>query len=167
MSKVSLLTRIGLGAVILWATLSGGADGNRLRAAELSFRTTVIPGGSGAKAGVAYRARRSALSALQFDLQYDQNILAVSVAAGDAAVAAGKVLTTVVLPTGNLRVVIFGFNQTVIADGNLADLRIQVSASASPGPYTLRCVNIIAVTPAGEPFSVDAREGNVVVIPGK
>jgi hypothetical protein len=121
------------------------ASNARLFASEL----TIPRGGSAddrVNAVVEFRAEGTAVSALQFDLRYSAGVLAVTATAGSAATDAGKLLTTTVLANGDLRVLIFGFNQTVISDGVVGSLSIQLRTPSAAGTHTLGLANVSGAT---------------------
>lgn len=109
--------------------------------------------------GTAPKAR--AVAALQFDLQYDPSVLTIASAAGDATISAGKTLSTHVLSSGRIRFLIAGLNRTVIGDGSVVNLTIQVSASSSVGPYDLNMLNAVGADPTAQVVRVAAYPGRI------
>lgn len=151
---------------VMWAVVIVGCGSFAAYGAEISVRNTVVPNGSTRSASMLYKADGAAVSGLQFDIEYDHNVvLALTVTAGEAANSAGKSVVTAQLPNGDLRVVIIGFNQTTIADGVIAVLNVSLSSYAAPGPYHLRLTNVIGVTPSADPILVQARDGQIVGVP--
>ncbi len=131
--------------------------------AELSIPTVAASAGGTVDTSVEYRAQGAEVAALQFDLAFDPSVLTITARAGSAATAAGKILAQVVLPNGNIRCIIFGLNQNVIADGSVVDLTIQVSESASEGPYSLDLLNALGASPFGEAVPITVYSGQVIV----
>jgi len=89
---------------------------SRSVAAELSLPMVTAFSSVSVAANVEYHAQGDDIAAFQFDLEYDQSVLSITATIGNAAAAAGKGLTTAVLPNGRLRLLIFGLNQNVIPD---------------------------------------------------
>src|SRR5207253_694826 len=104
---------------------------------------------------------------VQFDLEYDSNAIFVAPAIGNAGVAAGKGLEAAVLPNGNIRIIVSSQNQTVVPDGSLVDLKIQVNPFAASGSYLLRLENVRGVTTNGERIAIDGDQGIIVAKPNK
>jgi len=134
--------------------------------AELSLPAVRTSAGSSVVTSLEFRAQDTAVSALVFDLQYDPNVLSVTPAIGNAAVAADKVLFYNVLPQpdgkANLRILIFGLNQTAIEDGSLVDLTIEVSANSSPGAYPLEFFDVSLASPEAEAVPFKVHSGRVI-----
>jgi len=126
---------------------AAGLLSSSLLAAELSLPTRVASGGDRTDASVIYTSQGATVAAFQFDLEYDPSVLTITATISSAAAAAGKALATAVLPNGNLRFLVLGLNQNVIADGSVVDLTIQVSANSQVGPYNLRFLNAVGAAP--------------------
>lgn len=167
LSIESMLHRMCFRALVSWLALAGAAvSGSNLYAAALSPPTAVIVKGETAWTRIEYRSQGSAVSGLQFDLQYDRRMLYIEVSIGSGAAAVGKALTTTVLPNGDLRILIGGFNQTVIGDGGAVDLNIKMSVFASTGPHPLGITNVVGVKPDGTGVSVRrVGQGRITAIP--
>jgi len=132
--------------------------------AELSIPAVVAPAGASVDTGVEYRANGATVAALQFDLAFDPSVLTITARAGSAATDAGKTLAQAVLPNGNILFIIFGLNQNVIADGSVVDLTIQVSKSASAGPYRVDFLNALGASPSAEAVPIIVHSGEVIVV---
>ncbi len=143
--------------------ITAGVPSSRLVAAELSIPTVMASAGDRVNASVVYSAQGATVAGLQFDLKYDRSVLTITATAGSATTGAGKSLTTAVLPNGNLRFLIFGFNQNVIADGIVVNLTIQVNPSSSAGPYTLGFFNTSGVAPTGKSVSISTHDGQIII----
>jgi len=110
---------------------------------------------------VGYAASGTEATAIQFDLEYNAAVLAVSPTAGSAASNAGKSLSSSQLSTNVLRVMLVGLNQNVIQDGPLVLLSIGVRSGAAAGTYDLKISNISAAIKTGP--SVIGSNGTVTV----
>src|SRR6266516_5630756 len=162
LSIESMLHRMCFRALVSCLALCGAAvSSSNLWAAELSPLTTVVVKGETAGTRIEYRSQGSVVSGLQFDLQYDRRVLYIEVSIGSAAAAAGKALATNVLPNGDLRILIFGFNQTVIGNGGVVDLNMKMGEFAPTGPQQLVITNVGGVTPDATGVSVRAGEGRI------
>jgi hypothetical protein len=162
------LRRGRIGTVIAWVTVVVAASGaNIVHAAELRIPTTVVAAGGSADASITYRSAGAAVAGMQCDLTYDEHILITAVTTGSAGLQAGKMVQTSLLSNGALRILLIGFNQSVIPDGSVMDLKILVSQSADPGTHTLRCDNAVAVTPDADGLEIAVRGGRIVATPSK
>ncbi len=125
-----------------------------------------VPGSPGQTVtlNVALQTEGAQVSGLQFDISYDKSVLGVTVAAGAASTAAGKQLSTNSLASG-IRVLIVGFNQTLMADGDVAILTIAIAASASGGTYPLIISGASGTDPSANPITITVTSGSVV-LPG-
>ncbi len=133
----------------------------RIPAASLS--AGIVSGGAGQSVNlsVALQTQGAQISGLQFDISYDKTALTMAVAAGTATSAAGKSLSTNSQATG-VRVLIVGFNQTLIADGSVVNLTIAVAANAA-GSYPLTVSAASGTDPSGQAVAISASSGAVTV----
>src|SRR5690349_5524448 len=76
-----------------------------------------VPGRGTGTGTITYQSGGNTISALQMDLQYDTQAFKITPSLSSAANDAGKTLSTSTLEDGSLRIIVFGFNQTPIADG--------------------------------------------------
>src|SRR5438270_5029948 len=67
---------------------------------------------------VVYRGSGDTIAGFQFDLHYDTESLKVTPSLAPSATNAGKTLSFNVLEDGTLRVLVVGFNETLIGDGD-------------------------------------------------
>jgi len=137
-----------------------------LLAAQVSMPVTQARAGETVESSVQYRAQGAEVAALNFDLAFDDSVLTITPTVGSAAADAGKGLEYTVLPSGNLRVLIFGVNENVIGDGSLIDLTIEVSADSSPGPHVIEFVDATFASPDAEAVPVRVRSGRVIRVGG-
>jgi len=150
-------------SLLVWIVLAAASVlVSSLDAAELSVPTQVAHGGSVVNVSVGYGAKGATVAALEFDLEYDPSALTITAEIGSAATSAGKFLAMNVLSSGQIRFLIFGFNQNVIGDGSVVVLTIQVSANSSVGPHRLDILNALGADPSGQGVPVETRSGQVV-----
>jgi hypothetical protein len=153
-----------IGQSLIWLIfVITGIPSGRLLAAGLSIPTVTATPGDHLNISVEYRAQGDAVSTLQFDLVCDWSVATITATAGSATTEAGKVLTTAVLPNGNLRFLILGLNQNVIGDGSVADLTIQVSPSASVGSYRMGFANAIGADPTAQLVSISTGHAWMII----
>lgn len=101
-------------------------------------------------------------STIQFDVSYDASRLSVTdVQVTGAATAAGKQVSIADNPgQGSLRVIIFGLNNSAIADGQLAAIQFQATGS---GQVPLSLSKLVLADPQAAALSADARPGSVTI----
>ena len=100
---------------------------------------------------------------LQVDVAFDASVLTfVQSSTGSAATAAGKSATSNTLPSGNLRILVAGLNQNVIANGVVALLEFQVSAAAPIATTALVASNVVSSNPQAQ--TIDSSGGTGLVI---
>lgn len=128
--------------------------------------TEVVAGATGtALVEVTLASGGQTLSAVQFDISYQDQALAFSVTPGSALAGTGKSTWTANPQPGLERILISGLNQNVIADGVLATLSVELNAGAAPGIYPLGLANALASDPSGGAVSLSTSDGGVV-LPG-
>jgi len=105
------------------------------------------------------------VSALNFDINYDQNALTPkNVTIGAAAQNASKSLSYNTPSAGRVRIIIYGINQTTIADGVLANLIFDVSSSATLGDKTLTFSSTVISSPSGTDVVLSVVYGKITVV---
>ena len=126
--------------------------------------TDVVAGVAGsALVEVALASGGQALSAVQFDITYQDQTLVFSVSPGSALAGAGKTIWTANPQPGLERILIVGLNQNLIADGVLAMLSVEVNTGTAPGVYPLGLTNALASDPNGGSVSLSTSDGGVVI----
>ena len=135
-----------------------------LNGAALSLpQVSTAPGGS-IILPIQFAAQGESVSGLQFDLQYDSAVIALTAAVlGDPARNSLKRLYVADLNSTKKRFLIVGLNQNLIDDGDLLNIFINTAQNAPGGVYTLKFSNVLASSPRGEPVTVSASDGTVVV----
>lgn len=146
-----------LTAPLLLAGMAAGAA-----AQQLSVGTASANAGQTAHLSVTLSAGKAQVSGLQFDLVYNTTAFTVKATTGAAAAAAGKSLATTNQTTG-MRVLVAGFNQTLISDGSVTDLAIQVAANAASGNYSFALANLSGTDAPGNPLTVSGSGGSLAV----
>jgi len=133
--------------------------------ASISLGQVVVDTSGNALLEVTFTSSGQAISAIQLDISYQNQILGFSVAASNLLGSAGKSIWTASPQAGLTRVLIAGLNQKAIADGVIATLAVGVDAGTVAGFYPLGLANASASDPRGGPVSV-AVSGGGVVVPG-
>jgi len=82
---------------------------------------------------------------------------------GDPAKTSGKSLYAVDLAPNKKRFLIIGLNQTLIPDGTLINLSVNVSPNAPSGVYALNLSNVGGTDPLGRSTPVTGSDGAVTV----
>src|SRR5262245_33262845 len=116
--SVRFLGRLALAALIVASILATGtAAKDRLPSARLSFKTHLVPSGTSTDTSIEYDSLGLSISAIQFDVEHDPTLFGITATAGDVVVNAGKNFVTTALENGNLRILIFGLDQTRLGSG--------------------------------------------------
>jgi uncharacterized protein (TIGR03437 family) len=139
-----------------------------LAASGIAIGEVVVNAQGGGSIDITWNAVDQDVTAVQFDIQYQDQALGLSVLPGSAIGSAEKTLYTS-NPTASLkRILIAGANQTPIADGILVTLEVAVKPVAPPGFYALGIVNVMASAASGFAVAVPASPGSVTVpgVPG-
>jgi hypothetical protein len=112
---------------------------------------------------VTYINRGEGISAFQFDLTYDTDAFQITPSIGTAAEAAGKQVFFVALPDG-IRVLVFGFNQNIIADGEVVILSVQAKPASEERErgFRLNISNQSGAAPDGTVISLHGEAGEVI-----
>jgi chitodextrinase len=111
---------------------------------------------------VSFTAGATAVSGLQFDLSLPAGVSYVSVTTGSAATAAGKNAQASAV-SGGVRVLVFGLNQTPIALGPLAVIRLSITTGTAAGTWPVGITNIVASDPGGTAVLSNGTNGSVIV----
>lgn len=136
------------------------------RGAELAVESaTLDPGATIALKVALTSGAGESVASLQFDVLFDAAAVSIpEVLPGAAAVAAGKQTIFAPQSTGRIRVIVVGLlSQTIIADGDVADLQIALEADAPDGTYSLTLTSAVLSDPFGGSVPVSVVPGNLTV----
>jgi uncharacterized protein (TIGR03437 family) len=135
-------------------------------ASGIAIGEVVVNAQGGGSINITWNAGDQAVSAVQFDIQYQDQALGLSVFPGSAIGSAGKTLYTSD-PTASLkRILLVGANQTPLANDVLVTLGVAVKPGARPGFYALGIVNAMASDANGFAVSLPAASPGGVMVPG-
>lgn len=105
------------------------------------------------------------ITAISFDLLYDQTALKVeSVIAGPVVTAAEKTIMSSYPKPGTLRVIVFGLNQCTMGDGVLADISFGILAGSSAGKKELKLDKYLASDKDAKSVTLNAVNGEIEVL---
>ena len=148
-----LISAIGAEAETPHAALSVGSGSGRAGDTGISVPVT-LASSDGAQ-----------VSGLNFELNFNTSSLSVSGATiGAAASSADKSLQATYPSAGKVRILIYGFNQTAIPNGTLANIVFNVNANASPGNSLLSLSDAAASDPGGASVLLNLSNGSFTVI---
>lgn len=150
----------------LFGTVLFLAEANSTFAAQLALTSQVVSPGSSVEVPVNFLAQGASVSGIQFDVQFANSILSLSATPGDAANNAGKQLDSNSVAANTEQYVVIGINQTVIADGIVVNLIVNISANAESGVYVLNLANATGTDPFGQPIAIRATSGTITVQTG-
>lgn len=149
-----------IAAVCLVASLA-----SPLQAARLTVGTATASAGGTASIRVSFTAEGTSVSILQVDLLASSPLSYASAAAGSAATAAGKQVGASAI-SGGVRLLVYGLNQNVLGDGDVASVTYTVASSAGAGTYTVSAQSASAADPQGNAVTLSATSGSVSVSGG-
>ena len=138
------------------------AGGLALSGAELSIPNIAIAPGAAAVGGLRFAAQGSQVAAFQVDILYDAEHLKVSASAGPAASAKEKLVDAAEVAPGRKRIMLMGFNRSVLADGVVVSLLVS-SVSGEPGSHWLRLADVAAADADGNLVPVATIDGVVTI----
>jgi hypothetical protein len=105
------------------------------------------------------------VSSAQLDLALPSLITYASVVTeGPATVSASKIASAN-MTGGYLRVLIFGLNRNVIASGQIATVRLNISGSLPPNTYSVGIAAMVLSDADGEAIIGAANAGSITVLP--
>ena len=143
---------VGLAVIVAAATASAA-----LHRAELSFPGAVQASpGTSIVLPLTIASIPDQVSALQFDLEWDESAMVVSVVLADGPRAAGKDLYWVARSDKSARYLIVGLNRNTFGDQTLLHFLILVNRSTPPGDYWLKLTNVVAANPNGNGVPINA-----------
>lgn len=113
---------------------------------------------------IQYLAEGASVSALNFDLLFDETQLVLnSVNAGPAAIAATKEVDSHTPNAGLEKVIVYGLNSVTISDGTIIACSFSVAAAAIEGDTILSIANQVASDPMAAAVAIEATNGIVSV----
>ncbi len=120
-------------------------------------------GGNAVDIIVSLSTGTTGVAGLQFDLDSPMALTMNTVTAGAASTAAGKSVQGNV--AGNdIRVIVFGLNQSVIGPGALAVINVQVPAGQVTGAQALTLLNATATDAAGATVTLAASGAGLITV---
>ena len=122
--------------------------------------------GASIRSQVDFAAQSSSVSGVQFDVHYDNSVLSLAATLGDSPKNSGKSLYAVDLAPDKKRFLIIGLNQTLIPNGALINLSVNVRQSAPSGVYALTLSNVGGTDPSGQAAAITGSDGAVTVNAG-
>src|SRR5580658_1430710 len=151
-------------AVLASLTLFAGAP--VAFSSQILLSNQSAPPGASVLSQVAFASPASSVSGVQFDVQYDNSAMSLTATLGVPAGNAGKSLYAVNLSPNKKRFLIIGLNQSLIPDGTLINLFVNVTLSAPSGAYALTLSNVVGTDPSGRATQVIASSGTITVNAG-
>ena len=155
MNSLGLKTAL-LGAGLIYAPVA--------LSSQVSLSNQSAPPGTSILVPIAFASEDSAISGVQFDLEYDIGTINLSATLGDAARNSEKSLYAANLAPNKRRFLIIGFNQNLIADGIVINLFVNLNQNAV-GVYTIKLSNLVATDHAGQSVPITGMDGTVMVQP--
>ena len=105
------------------------------------------------------------VAGIQFDVEFDPSALQVpataGIVAGSAAKAAGKQVSCSVLAPGQIRVLVIGFNQETMSNGEVAAISFSMKQDHMHDREPVRLHNALLSDPAGIQVPVAGQDGGV------
>jgi cohesin domain-containing protein len=138
--------------------------GSTVWAADVSFEKTVASPGATVLVSVDYRAKGDQVAAIQFDVLFDPTEVAITaVNPGPASTDAGKTVASNLIAPGQMRVLIFGLNQSVIGDGIVATLTAVVGPDVQQGQSRLEFDQALGASPEATEVAIKASSGHIQI----
>lgn len=131
----------------------------------ITIENVTVDAQNGAFLNITFASAGQSIAAIQLDIGYESQAIALSVVPGPGVEIAGKSIWTSGLQPSLQRVLIAGPNPNTIPDGVIATLSVQVKIDAPPGLHPLLVSNAIASNQSGNGQFVMAGAGGVT-IPG-
>jgi MYXO-CTERM domain-containing protein len=107
------------------------------------------------------------VAGIQVDILFDGAALEISAAyEGASATAADKDVRLSLLDEDTARIIIAGFNQNLLSDGEVAVMEFSIANDAAPGAYPVVLEALLLSDPFGQDISSTAINGSITVTPG-
>jgi uncharacterized protein (TIGR03437 family) len=152
MSKINLLLVIELLVVLIPA-----------RSAEISLSSYSGKAGSSVPAAVSFAAQGMAVSAVQFDLDYDSSVMSIVFSLAEAGRGAQKSLYTADLGANKKRLILIGPNSNLLPDGVLINALVNLKTGVPTGKFPLKVSLVVCSDPDGRAAAVTGVDGDIVV----
>src|SRR5580698_3517438 len=143
-----------------------------LLSATFAFPSQIVLPGQSATPGASildqmtFASQGSSVSGVQFDVEYDNSALSLAATLAPAVSTSSKTLYAVDLAPNKKRFLIIGLNQSLIPDGALINLVVNISPSAPAATYALALSNVCGTGPSGNATPVAGIDGTEVVNAG-
>ena len=134
-------------------------------AAELRLENQSAPPGASVLASVAFASQATPVSSLQFDLVFDPAVMNVGVTVAAASRSGEKILYLRDVLPNRKRFLLAGLNNSLILDGPLVNLFVNVLPEAS-GEYSIQFDNVVASDDRGQPVLLSTQNAILSVQPG-
>lgn len=109
-------------------------------------------------------SHKTSISSMNFNLLYDSIKISFDKAvAGQILTDAGKNLSASTPTPGQLNVIIFGLNQSSIADGTLAQVIFHINTTAKTGNVVLKLKDAVASDPQAKSVPLKLKGGKITV----
>jgi Cohesin domain len=135
----------------------------RMYPAGLSIDSATGTAGETVKIPVTLRTDGSAVSALQFDVEYDDVAMFLTAAIGPATAGADKKVNSSDVAKNRKRILIFGLNQTNIKDGVIVLLLAEVKPDTAPGSRPLKLLSATGSNSKGQSIRLQTSGGGMAV----
>lgn len=134
--------------------------------AQISLLSPSATPGSSVLTQVTFASQASSVSGLQLDLDYDSSAMSLFATLSNPARTSGKSLYELDLAPNKKRFLIVGLDQTMIPDGALINVLVNISLTASAGAYALTPSNVSGTDSSGNAVSVNSTGGMIAVDAG-
>ena len=152
-----------LAASSLTGTHASESEASATSTPALTLGDAVVDSQGMASVDVILTNGDRSIAALQFDIQFQYQMLDFSVSLGNAALGIGQNLWMSTPQAAARRILIAGLNAGPLGNGVVATLSIRVNGSASPELYPLVVTNVVASDSSGYAVFLPAGSGSVTV----
>lgn len=164
MKPVQSRTLILAAGCLFWV-LCGEAASAAIEPA-LTIQNSTGTAGGNVISSILFSTGTTDVSGFVFDLVHPGALTSVSVIAGSAALAAGKVVVGNEISPGVFRIVALGLSATAIGSGPAALVTMQIDNATPPGDLFLGVGGLQLTSPSGNPVAGTAAGGIVTVLTG-
>ena len=133
--------------------------------AEISLASYSASAGSSVPAAISFAAQGAAVSAVQFDLEYDSSVMSLVLLLAPSAKDSQKLLYTADLGVNKKRVIVIGPNSNLLYSDTLVSAFVNLKTTAPAGTYPLKVSQVICSDPDGRSVVVTGISGSIVVQP--